>query len=297
MANLTNIHSLPQIVVETLQTSHYDSGDSDATVTQLNDAPQVGVLRKRHDSKMESDVSELIFSTLGSAFHHMLEETAEKKGEEVVSEERLFVEIQGWKVSGAIDLQQIEDDGVIVSDYKVTSAWSVIFDKSDWHKQLNSYAYLVRHAKGMKVKELRIIAALRDWQRRKAAMEDNYPSSPIVVINIPLWSDEEQDKWMNDRVALHQKAIFEEMTNGALPPCQPEERWEKETKYAVMKKNRVRAIKLHDVELEANEHAERLGKEHYVETRKGECTRCVQDWCGVAQWCEQYQSDLAGEPA
>ena len=294
MATFTNNHNLPEIVVETLLSSNYDSGDSDATVTQLNDAPKIGILRKRHDGEMESDVSERIFLPLGTSLHHMLEETAEKKGEEIVSEERLFVEIQGWKVSGAIDLQQIEDDGVIVSDYKVTSAWSVVFDKIEWHKQLNSYAYLVRHAKGMKVKELRIIAALRDWQRRKAAAEDNYPKSPIMVINIPLWSDEKQDKWMNDRVALHQKASFEEMTNGTLPPCQPEDRWQKETKYAVMKKNRVRAIKLHDVELDATEHAEKLGKDHYVDTRKGECTRCIQDWCGVAQWCDQYQAEVWG---
>ena len=125
MAKLTNIHNLPEIVVETLSTSHYNSGDSDATVTQLIDAPQVRVLQMRHDSDMESDVSELIFSTLGTAMHHMFEEVAEKKGEEIVSEERLFVEQQGWKVSGAIDLQQIESDGVIVSDYKMTSAWSV----------------------------------------------------------------------------------------------------------------------------------------------------------------------------
>lgn len=294
MATFTNNHNLPEIVVETLQASNYDSGGSDATVTQLNDAPKIGILRKRHDSEMESDVSERIFLTLGTSLHYMLQETAEKKGEEIVSEERLFVDIQGWKVSGAIDLQQIEDDGVIVSDYKVTSAWSVVFDKTEWHKQLNSYAYLVRHAKGMKVKELRIIAALRDWQRRKAAAEDNYPKSPIMVINIPLWSDEKQDKWMNDRVALHQKASFEEMTNGTLPPCQPEDRWQKETKYAVMKKKRVRAIKLHNVELDANEHVHGLGKDHYVETRKGECTRCVQDWCGVAQWCSQYQDEVWG---
>ena len=295
MAKLTNIHNLPEIVVETLSTSHYNSGDSDATVTQLIDAPQVRVLQMRHDSDMESDVSELIFSTLGTAMHHMFEEVAEKKGEEIVSEERLFVEQQGWKVSGAIDLQQIESDGVIVSDYKMTSAWSVIFDKTEWHKQLNAYAWLVRHAKGMKVKRLQIIAALRDWQRRKAALEHDYPQSPIVIVEIPLWSDEKQNEWMEERVSVHQKAAFEEMTEGKIPPCSQEERWQKPTKYAVMKKSRARAIKLHDASDSADDHAQMLGKDHYVEERKGECTRCVQDWCGVARWCSQYQGELEVE--
>tara|TARA_R110001606_G_scaffold361238_1_gene514318 strand:+ start:1850 stop:2743 length:894 start_codon:yes stop_codon:yes gene_type:complete len=297
MANLTNIHNLPEIVVDTLQTNHYNSGDSDATVTQLIDSPRVKVLQRRHDQDMESDVSELIFSTLGTAMHNLFEEAAEQKGEDIVSEERLFVDIEGWKVSGAIDLQQIEEDGVIVSDYKMTSAWSVIFDKADWHKQLNSYAWLVRHAKGMKVKELRIIAALRDWQRRKASMEENYPNSPITVVTIPLWSDQEQDDWMLERVTLHQKAIFEDMTDGVIPVCQPSERWQKNTKFAVMKKSRVRAIKLHAAEDDANEHADSLGKDHYVDTRVGECTRCAQDWCGVARWCDQYQNELTGTSA
>ena len=105
---------------------------------------------------------------------------------------------------------------------------SVIFDKSEWHKQLNAYAWLVRKAKGLKVKELRIIAALRDWQRRKAETEESYPDSPIVVVKIPLWSNDDQDKYINDRVSLHQKAVFEEMTSGVLPYCDSDERWQKE---------------------------------------------------------------------
>ena len=102
---------------------------------------------------------------------------------------------------------------------------------------------------------------------------------------------------MLERVTLHQKAIFEDMTDGVIPVCQPSERWQKNTKFAVMKKSRVRAIKLYDVEVDANEHAGNLGKDHYVDTRVGECTRCAQDWCGVAQWCDQYQGELIGASA
>ena len=285
----TNKHKLPEIVVKTLQTDHYSRGNSDISVTQLIDAPQVVVLQNKHDDEMERDISELIWPTLGTSMHHLFQETAEKQGDDVVSEERLFVDVEGWKISGAIDLQQIEDDGVIISDYKMTSVWSVIFDKSEWHKQLNAYAWLVRKAKGLKVKELRIIAALRDWQRRKAETEESYPDSPIVVVKIPLWSNDDQDKYINDRVSLHQKAVFEEMTSGALPYCDSDERWQKETKFAVMKKGRARAIRLHSSKEEAAEQVEYLGKDHYIEDRVGEATRCTQNWCGVADWCDQYQ--------
>ena len=49
-------------------------------------------------------------------------------------------------MSGAIDRQEI-DDGVSIYDYKVTSVWSLIFDKPEWERQLNCYAYLVEKKK------------------------------------------------------------------------------------------------------------------------------------------------------
>ena len=85
------------------------------------------------------------------------------------------------------------------------------------------------------------------------------------------------------------EAVFEEMTSGALPYCDSDERWQKETKFAVMKKGRARAIRLHSSKEEATEQVEYLGKDHYIEDRVGEATRCTQNWCGVADWCDQYQ--------
>ena len=60
-----------------------------------------------------------------------------------ITEERLLYEVDGVTISGAIDLQEITPDGIILSDYKTTSAWAVMNEKQDWHNQLNSYAYLV----------------------------------------------------------------------------------------------------------------------------------------------------------
>ena len=75
-----------------------------------------------------------------------------------------------------------------------------------------------------------------------------------------------------------------------IPQCTPEERWLRPTKYAVMKKGRKRAIKLHDNETEAHGHAETLGKDHLVELRKGEAGRC-EKYCPVALFCPQFQKE------
>tara|TARA_Y100000739_G_C20576324_1_gene450459 strand:- start:443 stop:1330 length:888 start_codon:yes stop_codon:yes gene_type:complete len=288
---LTNFHNLPDIVVDALSTNHYSRGASDISVTSLIDAPKVNILQERHDDEMERDISENVFSTFGAAFHHLLDLRTGNERENVISEERIFAESNGWTISGAIDLQEIEDGEVVISDYKVTSAWSVIFGKKEWENQLNCYAGLVRMAKKMPVKELRIIAILRDWQRRKAQTEDTYPQSPITVVNIPMWSEQEAFDYLDSRVKLHQSASFEAQTNGVLPQCSPQERWQKDTTYAVMKKNRVRAIKIHTVEEEAESHASSLGKDHFIQERLGDATRCSQNWCGVAKWCDQYQKE------
>ena len=56
---------------------------------------------------------------LGTAVHKVFEDYS---GDDVISEERLFVDVDGWTISGAIDLQ--DDEGP--SDYKCTSVWAVI---------------------------------------------------------------------------------------------------------------------------------------------------------------------------
>jgi hypothetical protein len=143
----------------------------------------------------------------------------------------------------------------------------------------------------MRVKSLRIIAILRDWQRRKAT-ELNYPSAPMMIVNIPLWSESEQDDYMQGRINLHQAADFEYATGGTLPECSGKERWTKADSFAVKKKGRVRALKVHDSMDSAEKYLEELGDDHYIEERKGEPTRCAGNWCRVADWCGQYQDEL-----
>ena len=287
---INNKFNLQPFVVEALTYSDYTKGDSQISVTQLIDSPRITQLKKKFADQLESDAVDFVWSRFGTSVHTMFEEAIKSSGFDAITEERMFVDLDGWTLSGAVDMQEVHEDGVIVSDFKVTSVWSVIYDKTSWHDQLNTYAYLIRKAKGLSVKKLQIVALLRDWQRRKAEEDINYPESPIAIIEIPLWSDPDQDTYIDERMRLHKEADFDNAMDTEMSQCTGAEMWEKPTKYAVMKKNRKRAIKLHNDLDEATAMAESLGQDHFVETRVGELTRCKGDWCGVAAFCTQWQN-------
>jgi len=291
---ITNNFKLPEFVVEALTFSDYSRGDAQISVTQLIDSPRIVQLQKQFADEQKKDAVDFVWSRFGTSVHNMFEESLKAAESDAITEERLFTDWHGWKLSGAIDAQEVHGDGVIISDFKVTSVWSVINDKPAWHQQLNVYAYLVRKAKGQAVKKLQIVTLLRDWSRRKAEQERNYPSAPIVVIDIPVWSDEQQDQYVDAQMQKHIDAEFDAATEQTLIACTDEEMWDKATVYAVMRKGRKSAIKLFPTEVAAEDRLASLDKTHYIETRAGEKTRCAGDWCNVSQWCDQYQSEVWG---
>ena len=71
--------------------------------------------------------------------------------------------------------------------------------------------------------------------------------------------------------------------------------------WALMKNDNKRATKVFDNEEDANkaaaEAAEKAkkGDVYRVEHRPGKYSRCEGDWCGVAQWCDQWQKEKPSE--
>jgi hypothetical protein len=214
------------------------------------------------------------------------------KNDNHIVEERLHAVVDGWSISGAIDLQVVEDDGIIVSDYKTTSAWAVMNEKIDWEQQLNIYAWLVETVKQKPVKGLNIVAIIRDWSRKD--MRENYPVAPLQEINIKLWPYEERTQFISDRIAQHAAALFAVETNDDLPECTPEQMWEKPQMWAVKKVGGVRAKNVCYTEEEANEKLELAGKNHFIEVRPGERTRCA-NYCSVKDFCGQWKKYNQGE--
>lgn len=283
---LTNKFGLPQTFVNVIQRPTYTKGKANISVTELLNSPRIVQLKRKHWDDIETDASEMVWALFGSAVHNILEHG---KDSHHIVEERIFAEHEGWKLSGAIDLQEVEEDGIIISDYKVTGAWSVMNEKQDWHNQLNIYAWLVEKVKKQPVKKLQIIAIVRDWSARDTAKE-GYPSSPIATIDIPLWPMEQREEYINERIHLHSAAYFDSEIDGEMAECTAEEMWEKPEKFAVKKEGGVRAKSLHDSRDEAE--LAMPSKGYFIEHRPGSRTRC-ESYCQVSAFCNQYQNYLS----
>jgi hypothetical protein len=295
---LTNNFGMPETILNVIARPQYSKGKANMSVTELLNSPRIVQLKRKHWEELTEDAADMVWSIFGTAIHNILEHG---KGDTHIVEERIHIELGGMRISGAIDLQEITEDGIILSDYKTTSAWAVMNEKQDWHNQLNSYAYLVEAAKKLPVVKLQIVAIVRDWSRRDAATREGYPKAPIVVIDIPLWPLEQRLAYVRDRISLHGDALFEMETDGDMPDCTPDEMWEKQTTYALKKDGNVRAKSVHETSeaaeaalVAATEKAKK-GEKFLIEVREGDRTRCS-SFCQVADMCSQYQKYLSTKP-
>jgi hypothetical protein len=281
---ITNKFNLPQTFVNIMKRPTYSKGRAHLSATEIINSPRIVLLRKKHEDKIETDVTEMVWSIFGTAIHGVLEHG---KDENHLVEERISTTLDGWNISGAIDLQIVNEDGSItINDYKTCAAWSVMNEKIDWEYQLNIYAWLVEKVKQVPVSKLEIVAVIRDWSRREASTKPNYPDAPIKVIPINLWPFEERERFIQDRITLHSNALFESETGEELPPCTPEEMWEKQTTYAVKKDGAARAKSVHETMQEATMALPPSG--YKIEVRQGERTRCA-NFCSVRNFCSQWE--------
>ena len=185
---------------------------------------------------------------LGSALHVVFERS---QSPGIVTEERLFLEVDGVTISGQIDVQQETPEGTILIDYKFTSAWAVMQDKVEWEEQLNVYAWLLHKVKNVPVIGLKICAMIRDFSRHDK--REDYPDSPIHMLEIPLWDMEVTERFVKERLHQHQLSKMQAELGEDLPLCSSEERWMSETTYAVKREGRKTAIRLFKTLAEANE--------------------------------------------
>ena len=192
---LTNKFNLPVTFMNVLERPTYSKGKAHLSATELLMPPQIAQLRKTHWEDLEEDVSDRIWAIFGTAIHSILELG---KDDNHIIEQRLHAEVDGWNISGAIDLQRVEEDGIIVSDYKTTGAWAVMNEKIEWEQQLNIYAWLVESVKKSPVKKIEIIAIIRDWSRRDAQNKEGYPEAPVKVIDVPLWTYEARESFIKE---------------------------------------------------------------------------------------------------
>ena len=281
---VTNVHNLPEPLVTLARREYYSKGAAQYSVTEIMSPPKIRRMREKYDDQIVTDVSQMLWSLLGSALHVVMER-GETSG--WIKEERLFAEVDGVSISGAIDLQEEGEAGITIYDYKFTSAWAVMQEKEEWIQQLNIYKWLVETVKQRKVVGLKICAMVRDYSKHD--MREAYPAAPICVVDIPLWDSVKTEMYIRERLEMHRESKMRADFEEDLQNCSNEERWMSETTFAVKREGRKTAIRVFKTIEEATELAEK--EKGYVETRLGEPRRCTGDFCGVSQWCAQYQGE------
>jgi hypothetical protein len=182
------------------------------SATSLLLPPRIVILKRRHAGELTEDYSDLLWALLGTATHEWIEDSRPVKAEK----RRYEAHYMGWTISGEVD--DYDPETGVVTDFKVTSAWSIVFGKADWISQLNIYAWLLRRHH-LPVNGLQVQAFLKDHSERNVREGSGYPRSPFTVVPVPLWSQETAGEWIAERLGLLEAARLE------LPECSPEDRW------------------------------------------------------------------------
>lgn len=287
---LTNDYNLPGPLYRALCFDGYDKGSkpSNISTTSLIGSPLIFQLKKRHGKKVVEDASSRVWSLLGQAVHVIAERAEDKDS---LSEERFYMDIDGWTISGQID---IYEHGKL-SDIKVTSVFAFqLEEKEDWQNQMSVNSALLRHA-GFEVTAVEIAAIVKDWSRRKAEFDISYPQVPIIVKPMGLWPNEKVMEYIRQRVKLHQEA--EKLPDDEIPICTPAERWARGESWAIMADKAKRATAVLYSEETANERmvvlAEKNPKKKFrIEYRPAEDTKCLH-FCPCAKYCRYGKHVIA----
>ena len=272
---ITNKYGLPGAIVEAVKNDDYDPGDSDITVTGLLQPPRLRALYEKHKEEIVEDASSRIWALIGQSVHTILERAEPS----AITEERLYMHMEGWKVGGKFDRMTLRVK--TLQDYKVCSVWEHIYGlKPEKEQQLNLLALLAAHNGYKEISNLEIVAIFRDWSQAKARYDKKYPQAQVARVKVKMWPVDRQVAFLRERVMLHQKALKE------LPECSEEDRWATPDKFAIMKKGRKSAIRLYTSMKEATAN---LKQGQYIEHRKGESKRCAM-YCPVKGYCSQFSS-------
>lgn len=243
------------------------------------------ILKKRHYDEIEKDASTMLWSLFGSSLHSVVEGYA---NDQDVVEHRMEMEID---VDGTLErfvgtLDLYETEGAILDDYKVTSAWTLVFGDrlEDWEIQENCYRHLL-DCEGVPVKKMRVWALLRDWSRSKASKDPDYPQEDIAEVSI------KKVDVMDYLVGkLREIRAAEKLGDNDLPLCTAKERWAQPDKWALMKTGRKSAVKLYESEEEASQELSR-GKGTSIEYRPGKSNRC-EKYCDAFPFCNQARKEF-----
>jgi len=206
----TNKKMIPLHVVRGIKHSwEYSKGEADFSVTELLQPPKVRALKIQHKDELSEDYSDTIASFIGTSVHKMLEQ-ANEGVEGMHTEMRINTDVEvdnkKYTVSGCVDLINEKENKII--DFKTTSAYAVVNDKEEWDQQLNIYAWLYALAfEKDTMPSAEVNAILKDWSKSRAKNSNTYPQTAVFTKPIMVWSMEEVENFIKERIKLHINAL------------------------------------------------------------------------------------------
>jgi hypothetical protein len=281
---ITNKLNLPEGLVKAVSTERHNAAGCISATTLLKGVKEI-VLAERHWDEMEEDVSDRIWAIFGSAVHSLLEQ----EGENDFTEQEMSYPVGDITVTGRIDNYDMQNG--IIYDYKTASLWKIKYhDFEDWYRQGMIYAWLMRK-NGFPISKCRFIAFLKDHHKSEAFRDHEYPSMPVYVyeFDVTFVNLIKIDTFIRSKVRDYLQSV--ELKDDEVVPCNPDERWDKPTKYAVKKEGQKRAVRVLDGQDVADTMAADLGKGHYVEKRPGESTKCM-SYCDCCEFCNYYHENV-----
>lgn len=281
---LTNHLNLPEQIVNAVKKDDYNNNGTYSATTLLKDPKEI-ILFNRHKDEITEDVSEHVYSLLGTSVHYILEKAEE--GENQFKEERLYYKFGDDTISGKFDFYDMEEE--MLGDYKVTTVYKYLLgDNEHYRFQLLTYAYLLRK-NGFPCKGGRIYQIFRDWQRSKAKFDKSYPQKPVNVITFRFYDKDFTyiENEIQQRLANIHK--YEDFADDEIPICSKENRWATDDKFAVMKKGRKSAMRVLNSKKEAEEWMKNNGGE-FIQERPAESRKCV-DYCSCCEFCNFWREN------
>lgn len=280
----TNNEHLPEAFVNFVSNVRHNQKGSVSATTLLQGDKQI-ILYDRHFDELTQDAADLVWASFGTAFHAIME----KQHDDSFKEEYFETPVEDWKVTGRVDRYDMRNK--VIEDWKTASVWKVIKgDFKDWKAQGLTYAWLMRQA-GLEVDKCRFIALLKDHSKAEAKKKGDYPKKPVYIYEFDVTIADllETEKRIKEKI----KSITGSYKLGDddIPPCSPEERWETQPKWAIMKEGRKSAVKLCDTLEEAETLASSLDDKHWIQERPGESKKCA-DYCPCAEFCNFYKDKV-----
>jgi len=284
--NYTNKLGLHEVLAVAIMNKQY-SGDGekrDYSVTELLKPPKQAVLMQRHKDEITVDVADQLWAFMGEIAHLILERAIESSDDikkKYLSENRYKIEYDGFVISGGVDLYDKESKSI--TDYKMTSAWTVYFGGRDsWEQQLNIYAYILRKH-GLEVNKLSICTIYRDWSKKMINIP-NYPKQQSEVLDFDVWNDFQVECFLTQKLSLLEK--YKTLADDDMPECSPVERWGNNGGYwAVQNIKTKRVYKKADTEQEAIDylHEKQYSGCEIVEVKA--IDRMCVGYCPVRSFC------------